>query len=190
MVPLLQLWLPVVVSAVLVFVVSSVVHMALPLHKKDFQKLPNEDQVLAALRGHSIPPGQYMFPCAGSMKEMGSPEMLAKLKAGPVGNMILRPAGTFSMGSSLMQWFVLSLFISACAGYVAGIALPPGSELTMVFRMTSTVALLGYAVSHATDSIWKGLSWSVTAKFFVDGLVYALVTGATFAKMWPAGGGA
>jgi len=183
---MLQLWLPILVSAVLVFVVSSVVHMALPLHKKDFQKLPNEEQVLAALRAHGIPPGQYMFPCAGSMKEMGSPEMLAKLKQGPVGNMIVRPSGTFSMGASLVQWFVLSLFISACAGYVTGIAVPAGSNATLVLRMTSTVALLGYAVSHATDSIWKGLSWSVTAKFFLDGFVYAFVTGATFAWMWPA----
>jgi hypothetical protein len=187
MVPMLDLWLPIVVSAVLVFVVSSVVHMALPLHKKDFQKLPNEDQVLSSLRTHGIPPGQYMFPCAGSMKEMGSPEMLAKLKQGPVGNMIVRPSGTFSMGASLLQWFVLSLVISACAGYVAGLALPSGTDLMLVFRVTSTVALVGYAVSHATDSIWKGLSWSVTAKFFIDGLAYALVTGGTFAWMWPAG---
>src|SRR5262245_10447699 len=188
MVPLADLWLPIVVSAVLVFVVSSVVHMALPLHKKDFQKLPNEDQVLAALRGHSIPPGQYMFPCAGSMKEMGSPEMIAKMKQGPIGNMILRPTGTLSMGTALVQWFVMSLFISACAAYVAGLTLRPGGDAMLVFRVTSTVALLGYAVSHATDSIWKGLSWSVTAKFFVDGLAYAIVTGAAFAKFWPATG--
>jgi hypothetical protein len=185
MVPLAELWLPILLSAVFVFVVSSVVHMALPLHKKDFQKLPNEDQVLASLRGHGIPPGQYMFPCAGSMKEMGSPEMLAKLKQGPIGNMIVRPSGTFSMGASLAQWFVLSLLISACAGYVAGIALPPGGDATLVLRITSTAALLGYAVSHATDSIWKGLSWGVTARFFLDGFAYALVTGATFAWMWP-----
>jgi len=186
MVPLADLWLPILLSAVFVFVVSSVVHMALPLHKKDFQKLPNEDQVLASLRGHGIPPGQYMFPCAGSMKEMSSPEMLAKLKQGPIGNMIVRPSGTFSMGASLVQWFVLSLLISACAAYVAGLALPVGASAMLVFRMTSTAALLGYAVSHATDSIWKGLSWGVTARFFLDGFAYALVTGGTFAWMWPA----
>ena len=57
MVPLADLWLPIVLSAVFVFVASSVIHMALQIHKKDFQKLPNEDQVLAAMRGAGLKPG-------------------------------------------------------------------------------------------------------------------------------------
>ena len=186
MVPLLDLWLPIVLSAVFVFVVSSVVHMALPLHKGDFRKLANEEQVLAALRANGVQSGQYMFPCAGSMKEMGTPEMQAKLAQGPVGNMIVLPPGGHSIGRSLVQWFVLSLVLGACSGYVAGIALGPGADLNLVFRIVSTAALLGYAFSHASDSIWKGLSWGVTARFFVDGLLYALTTGATFAWLWPA----
>ena len=47
--------------------------------------------------------------------------------------------------------------------------------------------MLGYALSHVMDSIWKGLAWSVAAKFFFDGLLYALVTGATFMWLWPDG---
>jgi hypothetical protein len=186
MVPLPDLWLPILLSAVFVFVASSVIHMCLPIHKKDFQKLPDEDQVLAAMRTAGVKPGAYMFPCASSMKEMCTPEMTAKLNQGPVGNMNVLPNGPINMGKSLALWFLLSLAISACAAYVAGLGLAPSTDPKLVFRVTSTAALLGYAVTHVTDSIWKGLSWSITAKFFFDGLVYALVTGATFAWMWPA----
>ena len=55
-----------------------------------------------------------------------------------------------------------------------------------VFRLTGTAAFLGYALTNVTNSIWKGVSWGVTAKFLFDGLVYALVTAATFGWLWPA----
>lgn len=188
MVPLLDLLTPILLSAVAVFVVSSVIHMALPVHKNDMKKLPGEAQVLAAMRSAGVAPGQYMFPSCSSMKEMGSPEMLAKMKQGPVGNMIVLPSQPFSMGKSLGQWFVLSLVISACAAYVAGLTLAPGAEAMLVFRVTSAAALLGYSLSHVSDSIWKGLAWSVSLKFFCDGVAYALATGAVFAWLWPATG--
>ena len=190
MVPLLDLWLPILVSAAFVFLASSVIHMALPYHKSDCGKLAGEEQVLAVLRTQGLKPGQYMFPRAESMKEMCTPEMIAKLNQGPVGYMNIMPSGPFSMGRSLTQWFVLSLVISACTAYVAGLAFAAGSEGMLVFRAPSAVALVGYAVSSATDSIWKGVLWSTTAKFVFDGLVYALCTGAAFAWLWPAAGAA
>jgi hypothetical protein len=185
MVPLLDLWLPILVAAVLVFVVSSVIHMALPIHKGDMKKLPNEERLLAAMRAERVAPGSYMFPCAGSMKEMGAPEFVAKMNSGPVGNMNVLPNGPWAMGKSLTQWFLLSLVISACAAYLAGMVLGPGAATKTVFRITSTAALLGYAVSPVDNSIWKGVSWSISAKFFFDGLLYALATGAAFAWLWP-----
>ncbi len=188
MVSLLDLWLPILLSAVFVFVVSSVIHMALPIHKGDMKKLPGEDKLMAAMRAEKVAPGAYMFPCAGSMKEMGTPEMIAKLNQGPVGNMTVLPNGPWAIGKSLAQWFVLSLGIGACAGYSAGIVLGPGADAMTVFRLTSTAALLGYSFSHVQDSIWKGLSWGISAKFVFDGLLYALATGATFAWMWPGAG--
>ena len=186
MVPLLDLWLPILVSAVLVFVVSSVIHMALPIHKGDLKKLPGEEKLLAAMRAENLGPGSYMFPCSSSMKDMGSPEMVAKMNQGPVGNMNVLPNGPWAMGKSLTQWFVLSLVISACAGYLAGMVLGPGADGQTIFRLTSTAALLGYGLSHAQDSIWKGVAWGISAKFLVDGLAYALATGAAFAWLWPA----
>ena len=42
MTALSQLWLPILISAVAVFVVSSVIHMALPWHRSDFPKMADE----------------------------------------------------------------------------------------------------------------------------------------------------
>jgi hypothetical protein len=185
MVPVMDLWLPIVLSAVFVFVVSSLIHMVLQVHKNDYAKLSAEDRVLAELRAHAIPPGTYAFPACTSMKEMRTPEMIAKREQGPVGFMTILPSGQKGMGKNLLQWFVLSLVIGLFAGYVGGLALGPGARAMDVLQVTSTVAFVGYALSNATDSIWKGVPWSVTVKFILDGLLYALATGAAFALLWP-----
>ena len=49
MVPILSLWLPILLSGLLVFVASSVIHMMLPYHKKDYRAAPGEDGVVDAL---------------------------------------------------------------------------------------------------------------------------------------------
>lgn len=182
---LAELWLPILVAAVFVFIVSSVIHMAIPIHKTDWSKLPGEEEVLAAMRAQGVKPGQYMFPYCNSMKEMGEQAYLDKLKLGPVGFVNLRPSGGMGMGKSLTQWFIFSVVLSACVAYVAGLVLSAGADSMMVFRVTATIAFIGYGVSVVPDSIWKGGSWIVTAKFIFDGLLYGLATGAAFAWLWP-----
>lgn len=179
------LWLPILVSAVFVFVASSVIHMALQTHKGDYAKLPDEDGVMDALRSKA-PPGQYMFPCASSMKEFGSPEMQAKLQRGPIGTLIVRDAGSIHMGKALLQWFVACLVIGFGTAYVAHLVLAPGEGFGRVFRLTGSIAILVYGFSSVNDSIWKGVRWSTTFKFVLDGIVYGLVTGAVFGWLWPA----
>lgn len=73
MVTISSLWLPILLSAVFVFVVSSIIHMMLGYHRADYKTLPAEDQVMEALRKFNIPPGDYMMPCAGSSKAMKDP---------------------------------------------------------------------------------------------------------------------
>jgi hypothetical protein len=179
---LLDLWLPILASAGLVFVASSVVHMFLPIHRNDYGQLPDEDQVLDAMRSAKLSRGHYMFPFASCMEEMQSDEMMAKQKSGPVGFMTVLDPGPLNMGKSLGQWFVFTVVVSVFVAYIASVSTVDGSE---IFRLTSTVAFLGYAMSYIQDSIWKGMKWSITAKFLLDGFIYALVTGATMAWLWP-----
>ena len=82
MVSLMSLWLPIVLSAVIVFFVSSIIHMVLKYHANDFQKLPREDDVMDALRPFAIPPGDYCMPRPGSMKEMKEPAFIERRKRG------------------------------------------------------------------------------------------------------------
>ncbi|MBZ0153115.1 MAG: hypothetical protein K8J09_16450 [Planctomycetes bacterium] len=186
MTSLVSLWLPIVLSAVFVFVVSSLIHMVLHFHQSDYSKLPDEDGVLDALRQRSVGPGQYMFPCAASMKDYQSPEMQAKLQRGPTGHLIVHGGHCVNMGKALGQWFAFCLVIGLLVAYVGGLTLAPGSEGMRVFRITATIAIMAHAFSSVPDSIWKGIRWATTWRFVFDGVLYGLTTGATFAWLWPA----
>ncbi len=187
MVGLASLWLPILLASVFVFVASSIIHMFLPYHKKDFSTIPNEDGVLDALRGFSIPPGDYMFPNTG-----GDPNVLKseayreKARKGPVGVLTMFPAGDpFAMGAQMTQWFLYCLLVSVFAAYLTSRAVPMGTEYLQVFRFAGTTAFAAYALALLQRSIWYKQPWSTTLKNVFDGLVYALLTAGTFGWLWP-----
>jgi len=179
------LWMPIAVAAVLVFVVSSLVHMVFKWHAKDCRGLPDEARAIEALRPQRLAPGTYMFPYASSMKDACTPEMTAKFEQGPVGFLVMLPSGAPAIGKSLLQWFVYTLLVGAFAGYVAWHALGAGADYLAVFRVTGTLAWMAYGFGEVTASIWKGQSWGSTAKFVFDGLLYALATAGAFGWLWP-----
>jgi len=185
MVSVLSLLIPIALSAVFVFIASSIIHMATPWHRKDLRKFPNEDAVLNALRPLNLQPGDYGLPMAGSMAAMKSPEFLEKMKAGPVAFMTVRRSGEFSMNSSLVQWFIYSLVVSMIAGYIAGVAFGPGTEYLRIFQVAGCVAFTGYSIGLPQASIWGGKNWGTTIRGMLDGLLYGLLTGGTFGWLWP-----
>ena len=185
MVPLIELWFPILLSAVFVFVVSSILHMVIPIHKDDFAKLSGEEKLLDAMRAQNLQPGSYAFPRADSMKDMGTPEMIEKCNQGPVGFMTVTVNGPPAMGKYLAMWFIYSIIIGLFVAYIAGLGLGHGTEFWPVFRMTAAAAILGYAASSVVDSIWKYQRWGITMKFVFDGVVYGLVTALAFAWLWP-----
>jgi hypothetical protein len=184
MVSVLSLLIPIALSAVFVFIASSIIHMATPWHKNDLEKLPNEDGVMNALRPFNLRPGNYGMPKADSMKDMSSPEFQAKFKAGPVAFLTVRP-GEFSMGPTLVLWFIYSLVVSLIAGYIAGVAFGPGTEYSRIMQVAGCVAFTGYALGAPQQSIWWGHTWSRTIRGMLDGLLYGLLTGGTFGWLWP-----
>ncbi|MBI4540911.1 MAG: hypothetical protein HY704_15515 [Gemmatimonadetes bacterium] len=186
MVPLMSLWIPILLSAVIVFVASSIIHMVLPYHRTDFGKVPAEDEVRDALRKFSIPSGEYVMPHAASREELKAPEFLEKTKKGPVAFLTVMESGPPSMGKSLVQWFLYCIVVGVFAGYIAGRALAPGSEYLAVFRFAGSTAFVGYALALWQNSIWYKRAWSTTLKSTFDALVYALLTAGTFGWLWPA----
>lgn len=180
-----SLWLPILLSAVFVFIVSSVIHMALGYHKHDWAQLPSEAAFRTAVRPLGIPPGDYMVPRCDSMKEMGSPEYRAKLAEGPVMMMTVLPNRAQNIGKSLALWFLFCLVVGAFAAFVAGNTLMPGTEYLTVFCVVAVVAFAAYGLGEVPFSIWYSRSWATTARNLFDGLVYALVTAGTFGWLWP-----
>ncbi len=179
------LWLPILLSSVVVFVASSIIHMLLPWHRNDYLKVPNEDRVRDALRPLAIPPGDYMVPNCDSTQEMRSPEFAEKMKQGPVMVLTVMPNGPISIGRNLALWFVYCLVVGYFAAYVAGRTLPAGASYLHVFQMVGATAFIGYVLALWQMSIWYQRAWSTTVKATIDGLIYALLTAGTFGWLWP-----
>ncbi len=183
MVELSALLVPILVSAVLVFFTSSIVHMVLPYHRSDYDKLPDEDAVLDLLRDQKAGAGNYVAPHCVTPQDRKDPEMIAKLERGPLAFLTVIPK--MAMGKQLGSWFVFCIVMNLVVAYVATFTLTAGAEYMTVFRLVSTVAFLGYAGSCATESIWMGRRWTTAFKHMFDGLLFALVTAGTFSWLWP-----
>ncbi|MGH9367321.1 MAG: hypothetical protein ACRD3M_06580 [Thermoanaerobaculia bacterium] len=175
------LWLPILVSAVLVFLASSLFWMVVKHHDSDWKGLPEEASILEAFRKARVPRGQYRFPWGVAM----SPELKKKMAEGPSGLLTYWDRAEFSMAKNLGLWFVYLLGVSVFVAYLTGRVLPAGTAYLPVFRVAGTAAILGYVGALFPNSIWWGRPWSTTAKDVFDGVVYGLLTAGVFGWLWP-----
>lgn len=186
MVTLSQLLLPILLGGVAVFFASFLMRMVLPHHWSDFDKIPDEDAALEALRKAGVRGGMYNFPYAGSPQALKSPEWQEKWKAGPAGHLYVFPTGELNMGKSLIQSFLFNVVGSFFAAYLATMVLPVGADRYLVFRFISVVGFLVYGAALVWGPIWKATRWSVLGKELFDAFVYGMATGGVFAALWPA----
>jgi len=103
MVALSSLWLPILVSAVIVFIASNVLSMALPFwHRGDYGQLPDEKSIVDAL----VPAksGQYIVPCVNWNKLPA--EERAAMESRPMAFVLVRNPEKFAFGAALVQHFV------------------------------------------------------------------------------------
>src|SRR5438093_5795005 len=184
MVPLTALWLPILLSAIIVFVASSIMHMLLPYHRSDYQRLPDEDKLLVALRSAGLKRGLYIFPFC-THKEMKSPVVIEKYKQGPVGMMTVLPDGPPVMPKFLGMWFVYCLIIGFFFAYLTARTVAPGAHYLVVFRVAGTAAFLAYGLGHLSNGIWKRQPWSGPFKQLIDALAYASQRAGTLVSTWP-----
>ena len=143
-----QIWLPILVAAVAVFIASSLIHMLFKWHNADFRKLPNEDAVRAALRAGAATPGLYVVPHCADMKEIQGEEMQRKFREGPIGFVTLRKNGPPSMGGPLLQWFTFNLVVAMVAGDISLQLYGIGSNPVDVAQMVAILSFLTYAGGH------------------------------------------
>jgi hypothetical protein len=184
---LAQLWAPILLSALLVFLGSSLVHMVLKWHNSEYKKLPGEDEIRAAIRKSAPPPGQYVIPHCVDPAEQRKEENKQKFVEGPVGMMIVMPNGPPQMGGPLAKWFAFNIVVAFFVAYVSSHALPIGTEYLRVFQIAGTVAFMAYGLGEVPSAIWFGKPWTATLKHLGDALLYGALTGGSFGWLWPHG---
>ena len=178
------LWLPILLSAVVVFIVSAAVWMVMPHHKNDFAPASDQDALMDAVRGSTPGPGMYYFPWAAGGEN--SPEYREMARTGPVGILRVRdPEAALNMAPSMLKSVALYLVVSVFVAYLATVALEPGAAYLSVFQVTGTAAFMAYGFIGYQEAIWFGLPARVAFKHSLDGLAYALLTAGIFGGLWP-----
>lgn len=182
---LVDLWLPIVVSGLAVFMLSAMAWTVLPHHQKEWAGFPNEGAVADVLRAANLAPGLYHLPHAEDQKAMGTPEMKAKMEKGPVGFVTILPSGQVAMGPMMVKSVITNVLIATFTGYVAFHSVMAGAEYLTVFRIVGCVTFMAYAFGTVADSIWFGRPWKSWLLQAVDSMAYALVTAGIFGWLWP-----
>ena len=180
-----QLWLPILVTAVAVFIASSLIHMVFKWHNSDYRKLSNEDAVRDAIRAGAPAPGQYVVPHCADMKDMQGEAMQKKFIDGPVGMLTLRKNGPPSMGGSLIQWFIYTLLVASIAGAMALRIFGVQGSAHGAGHLVGLVSFLTYTGGSVQMGIWMGKPWGSVAKDILDGLIYGIISVLVFTWLWP-----
>jgi hypothetical protein len=183
---LLALWLPILLSAVVVFVISSLIHMVFKWHASEYHGFANEDAVRDAIRAGNPAPGHYVTPYSKDMKEMGSEAMVKKYSEGPVAHVMIAPSGPVNMGKYLGVWFLWSLAVAVVAAYLT--ARVYGLDHTPVrgaAKLVGAVIFIAHGFGTVTESIWMARPWSTSAKYLLDSALYAIGSGLVFLWLWP-----
>ena len=185
---LIDLWMPILLGSVLAWISSALIHMLLKYHNSDYRKLANEDEVAASIRHGSPQTGLHSIPHCKDMSELAEPAMQAKFVDGPVAFVTIFPNGLPRMGKLVGQQVVYFLIGCALIAWCATLALAPGANYMDVFSFVAPVAFLAFGWAVVPFAIWFGHPWSMTAKYLLDALIYALVVAGSFAWLWPRAG--
>ena len=154
MTPFMSLLLPIVLSAVAVFIVSMIVHMAMPWHKSDYGNVPNDDAAIAAIQSLNLAPDDYAVPNPRLPGGGKNPNFIANFERGPSFHMTVIPPGGMNMGKLTGTWFGFMLLISAIAGWVTGsIVAPGGSEVICVMAGGVLHAAIAAATAQPNPSL-------------------------------------
>lgn len=178
-----QLWLPILVSAVLVFVLSAASHMALPWRKNEWGFITDFGALQAAVR--DLRPGQHAFPAAPDRKQQMSKEWMERWAKGPSGWLTIAPPGPISMGRNMALSFLVFLFVAVVAAYVTWHALGAGAGYRGVFRVVGTVGFMSFGVAPIFGSIWYSRPWRAYLSDVIDGLLFGLAMAGVFGWLWP-----
>ncbi|MCB0278932.1 MAG: hypothetical protein KDD94_05490 [Calditrichaeota bacterium] len=177
------LWLPIVLSAIFVWITSAIIWMAMPHHKSDFHKLPDEEAARDTLGKQNLSPGFYVVPFAMG-PDAQKPENQKKFEEGPNLYITAVPKGLPAMGKAIGQSVIFYLIVAVFVAYVLSHSLSADASYLAVFRIAGTIAFMAHSFALIPQSIWFGKPWGSTFKDMADALIYGLLTGGTFGWLW------
>jgi hypothetical protein len=182
MVSLLDLWVPILVAAIVVQIASTIIHMALPFwHTADYRTAEDDRPFLEAMR--PLRSGLYMIP---RMPKEPTPEQTAEWSKGPSAIMYLRNPAAFSFGKTIGLYFLYCLVSAVFVAYIAGQTLPRGTDYLRVFQIAGAAGTIFWSFgNNVSDAIWYGKPWRATIKYAIDGLIYGCLMGGVFGWLWP-----
>ncbi len=178
---LASLWLPILLTAVVLFFASFVSWTMAPHHKTDWKRAKNEDDLLIAIRALNLEPGNYLFPFAThTNNKEESAKIMEKYKVGPRG--ILSLWEMPNMGANLACTVVFFLVTAAIIGYVSWAALGSDKPFLKVFQIVGTIGILTYSSAGIPNAIWFKRRMATD---LIDGVIYGIIIGLIFASFWP-----
>lgn len=181
---LVELWVPILVSGAAVFVLSALAWTVGPHHRTEYVGVPNETDVMDALRAARVPPGRYVVPFLGDGERFKTPEGRTLVADGPLAFITIAPKGLPRMGRMMALSLASALLISACAAYLAFHTLAPGAPYLTVFRVTGMATFMAYALGLISESVWFARPWRSLAVNTLDAVIYAMVSGGIFGWLW------
>lgn len=173
------LWMPILLSAVFVWIASFLTHMVLPHHKGEWKGLPDEAKAADAMAG--VGAGRYMIPY-GDMKDFKTPEFEEKMKRGPNGIVVIWP-GPVNMGQNLVLTLLFYVLVGVIIAFLGSKALTGAEAYMDRFTFVAVAAFAAHGLGWMSYFIWYRIGSFVPNLF--DAILYALVTAGTFAWLWP-----
>ncbi|NIV18184.1 MAG: hypothetical protein GWN47_07155 [Woeseiaceae bacterium] len=175
---IIDLWLPVAAATLVMFAASAVIWTVFKWHNADYRRLADEAGARAGLTGN--PPGFYLLPYCVDPKELEQAEVRQKYEQGPIGYITMLPNGVPPMGAKMVTMFVYFLVVSILCAYVVSRTLHADADYLAVFRVAGTVTFIANSFALVPESIWFGRPWRMTARNFLDALIYSLLAGGVF----------
>lgn len=175
---IVALWLPIVVSAVVCFVMSALIWTLFKYHNSDHKKTTDEEAVRAALKGSE--PGYYVVPFCLDPADAKNPDVKQKFEEGPLAYITVGKNGMPSMGPKMLTMFLYFVAVGVLAAYFVTFSVTADADYLAKFRVAGTVAFIANSMALVPESIWFERPWPMTVKNFVDAIIYSLLTGGVF----------
>lgn len=180
-----QLWMPIVVSALVAWIISAIIWTAMPHRKKEWGGVTDEDDFRKAITSRKLKPGNYMFPYC-EPAEMKDEAHKNRMNTGPYGTLYIWTHRR-GMGACMGGSFVFNLVASFFIAYIAWQALTGQADTAYlkVFQITGATAFLTYTFALIPGGIWFGKPVRSMVYDAIEGLVIALMIAGVFGWLWP-----